>query len=142
MNNISILVGRITQPIELRYTTSNKAVVKLNLAINNSKEDTTFLPITVFGKLAETVSNYCKKGDLIGIQAIIKNHNWTDNEDKTHYDYNFIANKITFLQSKKNDNNEQLNNKSNSEIEKDVMTSHDPFQEFGEQISIEENFLD
>ena len=99
MNN-TILVGRITNNLELRYTTSNKAVVEVPLAINNSKDDTTFIKVTVFGNIAKTVNMYCKKGDMIGVQAMIKNHNWTDKNGNNHYDYSFIANKITFLQTK------------------------------------------
>ena len=77
MNNYTC-VGRITKDIELRYTSSNKAVVQISLAVNNGKDDTSFITLTAFDKLAELVSNYCKKGDLIGTQSIIKNYNWTD----------------------------------------------------------------
>ena len=63
MNNY-ICVGRITKDIELRYTPSNKAVVQISLAVNNGKDDTTFIRLTAFDKLAELVSNYCKKVHL------------------------------------------------------------------------------
>ena len=100
MNNHFGIVGRITKDIELRYTTNNKAVCEVNIAINNGKDDTTFLPITIFGKVAETTSQYCKKGDLVGVSGIIKNHNWEDKEGKKRYDYSFIASKVSFLTTK------------------------------------------
>ena len=133
MNN-TILVGRITNNLELRYTTSNKAVVEVPLAINNSKDDTTFIKVTVFGNTAKTVNMYCKKGDMIGVQAMIKNHNWTDKNGNNHYDYSFIANKITFLQTK------TKNEVEKQEEKKDKYNN--AFEEFGEQIEINDNFLD
>ena len=128
MTNNLILIGRITKDIELRYTSSNKAVVEISLAVNNGKDDTTFIRLTAFDKLAELVSNYCKKGDLIGTQSIIKNHNWEDKNGNKHYDYSFIINKISFLA------------KSNKEVKKQDNTS--VFQEFAEEIEINDQFLD
>lgn len=100
MNNLFILIGRITKDLELRYTKEGKAVLDLNLAINNAKNDTTFITTTVFGKVAETTGKYCQKGDLIGVSGIIKNHNWEDKNGNKHYDYTFLANKVSFLQTK------------------------------------------
>ena len=130
MNNNLILIGRITKDIELRYTPSNKAITEISLAVNNSKDDTTFIRLTAFDKLAELVSNYCKKGDLIGTQSIIKNHNWTDKNGNKHYDYSFIINKISFLAK---GNKEEVKKQDNTSV----------FQEFGDQLEIDvENMLD
>ena len=133
MNNTLICIGRITKDLELRYTTNNKAVVNIPLAINNGKDDTTFIDIVVYGNVAEMTSKYCKKGDLIGAQATIKNNNWTDNNGNKHYDYKFMGYKVTFLSTKKNEDNNQLKQTNNTS---------DPFSEFGEQIEIDNNFLD
>lgn len=133
MNNTLICIGRITRNLELRYTTNNKAVVNIPLAINNGKDDTTFIDIVVYGNVAEMTSKYCKKGDLIGAQATIKNNNWTDNNGNKHYDYKFMGYKVTFLSTKKNEDNNQLKQTNNTS---------DSFSEFGEQIEIDNNFLD
>ena len=132
MNNY-ICVGRITKDIELRYTTSNKAVVQISLAVNNGKDDTTFITLTAFDKLAEIIGKYSKKGDLIGTQSIIKNHNWEDKNGNKHYDYSFIINKISFLAK----GNKQEETKQ--EVKKE---SHNIFQEFGDMIEVNDNFLD
>lgn len=130
MNNNLILIGRITKDIELRYTPSNKAVAEISLAVNNGKDDTTFIRLTAFDKLAELVSKYCKKGDLIGTQSIIKNHNWEDKEGIKHYEYSFIINKISFLAKS---NKEEIKKQDNTSV----------FQEFGDQLEIDvENMLD
>ena len=129
MNNY-ICVARITKDIELRYTPSNKAVAEISLAVNNGKDDTTFIRLTAFDKLAELVSNYCKKGDLIGTQSIIKNHNWEDKNGNKHYEYSFIINKISFLAKA---NKEEAKKQDNTSV----------FQEFGDQLDVDvENMLD
>ena len=137
MNNTILMVGRITKDIELKYTPNNKAVITVNLAIQNGKDDTTFLPITAFGNIAETTSKYCKKGDLIGIKGNIKNHNWQDKEGKMHYDYSFIAERISFLSSKEK---EVKKEQTSNTVEKKDNT--DIFAEFGEQLEINDNFLE
>ena len=63
INNNFIFIGRLTKNPELRYTSSNKAVTQIDLAIANTKDDTTFVPITLFEKMAENVCEYCEKGD-------------------------------------------------------------------------------
>ena len=91
--NKGVIVGRLVRNPELRYTSSNKAVTKITIACNNSKDDTTFLDITIFGKMAETTDKYCQKGDILGIEYIVKNHNWEDAKGNKRYDYTFIANR-------------------------------------------------
>ena len=127
MNNYTC-VGRITKDIELRYTPSNKAIAEISLAVNNGKDDTTFIRLTAFDKLAELVSKYCKKGDLIGTQSIIKNYNWTDKNGNKHYEYSFIINKISFLAK---GNKQEETKKDNTSI----------FETFGEQIEIDTDKL-
>lgn len=134
MINVLMVIGRITKDLELRYTTNNKAVVNIPLAINKGKDDTTFIDVVVYGNIAETTSKYCKKGDLIGVQAKVVNNNWTDKDGKNHYDYKFMGYKVTFLSTKRNEENSQEEQPSNS--------NEDIFSQFGEQISIDDGFLD
>jgi len=134
MNNLFIAVGRITKDLELRYTKDNKAVLDINIALNNDKDDTTFLKVTIWNKIAETTAKYCKKGDLIGVSGLIKNHNWEDEKGK-HYEYNFIGNRVQFLSTKANEINKELKENNTVEI-------NDPFEEFGNQIEVDDNFLD
>ena len=129
INNFTI-IGRLTRDPETRYTKGNKAVTLINIAVNNGKDDTTFIRLTAFDKLAELVSKYCKKGDLIGTQSIIKNHNWEDKNGNKHYDYSFIINKISFLPKA---NKEEVKKQDNTSV----------FQEFGDSLEIDvENMLD
>lgn len=105
MNNF-IIAGRLTKEPELRSTKEGKSVAELNIALRNKKDDTTFLKITAFNQTAEHIAKYCTKGDMLGIQGIIRNHNWTDSNNNKHYDYNFIANSVEFLSLKPKGNEE------------------------------------
>lgn len=121
MNNF-VVIGRLTGDPETRYTKDNKAVTTINVAVNNSKDDTTFLPITLFGKTAETVGKYCKKGDLIAVTGMIRNNNWEDKDGNKHYDYQFIGSRIQFLTTNK------------EAIKKEEKLPDEVFEQFGETI--------
>ena len=125
MNNNFIIIGRITKDLDLRATSNGKSVLKVNIAVQNGKDDTTFIETTIFGKMAETTHTYCRKGDLIGVSGIIKNHNWEDKNGSKHYDYTFLANKVTFLQTKK-ESNQETNSNDNVYLDfGDVLTDED-----------------
>lgn len=136
--NKGVIVGRLVRNPELRYTSSNKAVTKITIACNNLKDDTTFLDVTIFGKMAETTNEYCETGDILGIEYIVKNHNWEDEEGKRHFTYNFIANRVKFISkaSKSTNKVEIPQEQAKNSLNKDV------FEEFGDSVSIDDNFLE
>lgn len=136
--NKGVIVGRLVRNPELRYTSSNKAITKITIACNNSKDDTTFLDITIFGKMAETTNEYCQKGDILGIEYIVKNYNWEDEEGKRHFTYNFIANRVEFISkaSKSTNKVETPQEQAKNSLNKDV------FDEFGDSVSVDDNFLE
>lgn len=134
MNNNFIFIGRLTKSPELRYTSSNKAVAQVDLAIANTKDDTTFVSITLFEKMAENVHKYCEKGDLIGFQGCVKNHNWEDSKGVKHYDYTFLANRMSFLQTKTNNQQEP---KQAENVKKS--TDEQIYADFGDSIEISDD---
>ena len=134
MNNNFFFIGRLTRNPELRYTSSNKAVVQVDLAIANTKDDTTFVQITLFEKMAENVHKYCEKGDLIGFQGCVKNHNWEDSKGVKHYDYTFMANRMSFLQTKTNNQQEP---KQAENVKKS--TDEQIYADFGDSIEISDD---
>lgn len=134
MNNNFFFIGRLTKNPELRYTSSNKAVAQVDLAIANTKDDTTFVQITLFEKMAENVHKYCEKGDLIGFQGSVKNHNWEDNKGNKHYDYTFMANRMSFLQTKTNNQQEP---KQAENVKKS--TDEQIYADFGDSIEISDD---
>ena len=134
MNNNFIFIGRLTKSPELRYTRENKAVTQIDLAVQNGKDDVTFVPITLFGNIAENVCKYCEKGDQVGFQGIVKNHNWEDNKGNKHYDYTFMANRMSFLQTKTNNQQEP---KQAENVKKS--TDEQIYADFGDSIEISDD---
>ena len=99
MNKIE-LIGRIIKDPETRYTKEGKGVSTFTIAVNNTKEDTTFVKITTFSGTSDLIEKYAKKGTLIYVDGIIKNNNYEDKEGHKHYEYVFIGNKIELLSRK------------------------------------------
>ena len=87
--NKVFLMGRLTRDPELRYTTSGMAIARLGLAVNRSwrsqdsrelKEETTFIDVDAFGKQAETLGQYLKKGRPIYVEGRLKLDSWEDKQ--------------------------------------------------------------
>ena len=86
--NKVILAGNLTRDPELRYTPKGTAVAKIGLAINRKwrsetgemKEETTFVDVDCFGKTAETVGQYLKKGRPILIEGRLRYETWEDKQ--------------------------------------------------------------
>lgn len=111
LNNVC-LIGRITRDLELKYIpNSNTAVTKFNLAVDKglskekkqemeSKGQSTadFINITVWGKSAENCANFLSKGRLVGVQGRIQTGKYQDNDGKTIYTTEVVANNVEFLE--------------------------------------------
>ena len=86
--NKVILAGNLTRDPELRYTPKGLAIAKIGLAINRSwktetgeaKEEVTFVDIDAFGKQAETIGQYLKKGRPILVEGRLKLDQWDDKQ--------------------------------------------------------------
>ena len=69
--NRAVLVGRIVAPISVRKTSSGKNVCGLTLAVQNSKDYTSFIECTAWERIAEILAQYGKKGTLLGVEGKI-----------------------------------------------------------------------
>src|SRR5271167_1251187 len=86
--NKVILVGNLTRDPELRYTPKGTAVAKVGLAVNRvwtneageKKEDVTFVDVEVWGRTAENVGQYMRKGRPILIEGRLKLDQWDDKQ--------------------------------------------------------------
>jgi single-strand DNA-binding protein len=86
--NKVILAGNLTRDPELRYTPKGLAVAKLGLAINRTwkdesgqqKEEVTFVDVDAFGRQAEVISQYVKKGKPILVEGRLKLDQWDDKQ--------------------------------------------------------------
>lgn len=112
MNN-SILIGRLTKDPELKYIpSSGTAVSTFTIAIDrdyikkDGTKETDFIPIEVMGKLAEVCANNLNKGRLIGVEGSIRVDSYEKEGEKRTYT-KVHANKIKFLDYKKEDNEKE-----------------------------------
>jgi single-strand DNA-binding protein len=86
--NKVILAGNLTRDPELRYTPKGLAIAKIGLAINRSwktetgeaKEEVTFVDVDAFGKQAETIGQYLKKGRPILVEGRLRLDQWDDKQ--------------------------------------------------------------
>ncbi len=86
--NKVILAGNLTRDPELRYTPKGMAIAKVGLAINRKwksetgemKEEATFVDVDAFGKTAETIGQYLKKGRPILIEGRLRYQTWEDKQ--------------------------------------------------------------
>jgi len=104
MNKI-ILMGRLTRDPEVRYSDDNKAVGRFALAVDRKfKKDggptADFFNCTAFGKTAEFVEKYLRKGTKILITGSIQNDNYTNGHGEQVYAMQVIADEIEFAESK------------------------------------------
>lgn len=84
--NKVILIGNITRDPEIKYTAKGSAVTDVGLAINRNytmesgekREETTFVDIELWGRLAEIASEYAKKGRPVYIEGRLRMDSWED----------------------------------------------------------------
>ncbi|MDS6392579.1 single-stranded DNA-binding protein [Clostridioides difficile] len=112
MNNTT-LIGRLTRDPELKYIPgSGTAVSTFTIAVDrdyikkDGTKETDFIPIEVMGKLAEICANNLTKGRLIGVEGSIRVNSYEKEGEKRTYT-KVHANKIKFLDYKKEDNEKE-----------------------------------
>jgi single-strand DNA-binding protein len=88
--NKVILAGNLTRDPELRYTPKGTAVARITLAVNRtwkgesgeSKEEVSFVDVDVWGRQAEVISQYMKKGRPLLVEGRLKQDTWEDKNTK------------------------------------------------------------
>lgn len=106
--NRVMLMGNLTRDPELRYLPSNMAVVSLGLAINRrwrnqqgeSQEETTFVDCEAFGRSAEVINQYLRKGRPIFIEGRLKLDQWQDKEGHNRSRMKVVIESFQFVDSR------------------------------------------
>jgi single-strand DNA-binding protein len=86
--NKVILMGNLTRDPELRYTPKGKAVARIGLAVNRTwrtetgeqREEVAFVDVDAFGRQAETIAQYMKKGSPLLVEGRLVLHTWEDKQ--------------------------------------------------------------
>lgn len=95
------LIGNMTRDPEVRYTSSQMAVCTVTLAIDRptkagAEKVTDYPRVVVFGKQAESLANYTKKGSKIAVTGTIQTGSYEKNGEKV-YTTDVVANRVEFL---------------------------------------------
>jgi len=153
MNKV-VLVGRLTAKPELRYTASNTAYTRFSVAVNRNftnadgKRDADFINVVAWRKQAETISKFFDKGNLIALEGRLQTGSYDDKDGNKRYTVDVALDNFEFVESKNaratgdsvnfepTPYDYQDNNGAGVNIE------NDPFAEFGDSVSIDDNFLE
>lgn len=114
MLNQVVIVGRLTKDPELVKTESGKKVTTVTVAVPRSFKnteglyETDFLKCILWNAVAASTTEYCHKGDIIGVKGRLQNRTYEDEEKNSHTVTEIIAEKVTFLTSS-NKNEEETN---------------------------------
>ncbi len=84
--NKVILIGNLTRDPEIKYTPKGTAIADIGLAVNRTystdsgekREEVTFIDVTLWGRVAEIVGEYCKKGRPLYVEGRLQLDSWDD----------------------------------------------------------------
>ena len=150
--NKYIATGNLVREPELNYSRTGAAFFRNAIAVKDDykKDVTHFFNFTAFGKTAETMASYLKKGSKVLIEAsLVQNSYEKDGQKRTTIELN--VNRFEFLDSKNsqnnapqgNNNNWQGNNQGsvNNRPQGNYNAENDPFMSSGQNISIDPDDL-
>ena len=159
MNRVD-LVGRLTRDPELRHTNSGRAVCQISLAINrtftnqNGEREADFINVVVWDKQAENVCKYVTKGRLVSVEGRLQSRSYDDKDGKKVYVTEVVALSVQFLSSGSNNGSTSSSYNEPSPFDnipepsvptqqpvQSVSVEKDPFESFGESVTISDNDL-
>ncbi len=117
MYNMVYLIGRLTADPEVTKLDTGKKVSTITLAVQRSYKNSNgiyeadFVRCILWDGIADRVSEYCHKGDLIAIRGSIRNSSYVNEKEEKKYKTEILVEKVSFLSSK-------LEDSSKEEIEK------------------------
>ena len=151
--NKAILIGRLTAKPELRYA-GGVSTVRFTVAVNRNftnadgKRDADFINVVAWRKQAETISKFFDKGNLIALEGRLQTGSFNDKDGNKRYTMDVVADNVQFLESKQQSQRRTQDDVSPYDYQSDMNASTgvnidtDPFADFGDSVSIDDNFLE
>lgn len=105
INNVC-LVGRLTRPVDLRYTSNGTAFGLFSLAIDRNykkesgEKETDYINCVIWRKPAVNLSNFTKKGSLIGVEGRLQSRSYENKEGQKVYVTEALVENFSLLESK------------------------------------------
>ena len=105
MLNTCVLMGRLTADPELRTTQSGKSVASFSLAVDrdfqqNVEKQADFISVVAWGKTAEFIDKYFRKGRMIAVVGRIQTRTYTDKDGNNRKVVEVVADKVSFTGEK------------------------------------------
>ncbi|MCG3153697.1 MAG: Single-stranded DNA-binding protein [bacterium] len=106
--NKVMLIGHVGRDPEIKYTPGGLAVATFSVATNESFKDkegkqqdrTEWHRIVAFGRTAEVMGEYLKKGQLVYVEGRLQTRSWDDDKGQKRYITEIVANSVQFLSRK------------------------------------------
>jgi len=125
--NKVFLIGRLTRDPELRRIPSGAAVTEFSLAVNRyykdasgeRKEETSFVDIVVWGKKAETFSEYVSKGEEVLIIGRLKQDRWTTDDNQNRSKIRITCESFQFLSKRGQRNSGSADDQKDDNLDSD-----------------------
>jgi single-strand DNA-binding protein len=103
--NKVFLIGNLTRAPELRYTPSGTAVADLRLAVNRNyttqggekRDETCFLTVVVWGKQAESSTEYLDKGSPVMVEGRLQTRDWETKDGQKRNVVEVVAERVQFM---------------------------------------------
>ncbi|WP_203625594.1 single-stranded DNA-binding protein [Lacticaseibacillus mingshuiensis] len=100
MNNVN-MIGRLAMDVKVGNNVSTSLLAVKRIYKSADSEDTDFIPISTFGRNADVLSKYCKKGDKVGVSGRIKTSTYTDKQGVAQHGFEVVAEHIYLLSNSK-----------------------------------------
>ena len=106
MQNIVFLIGRLVNDPELKKSENNKDYMSVTLAVQRSFKnsdgiyESDFIRCILWNGIATNVSDYCKKGDLVGVRGRIQTRNYENKDGNKVYVTEVVCDNMRMLESK------------------------------------------
>lgn len=112
--NKVMIIGRLGQDPEMRYTPSGRPLTKFQLAANRTwttadgekKSETEWFNIVAWGKLAEICNQYLKKGQQVYVEGRLHTRRWQDDDGANHSSVEVITQEMIMLDGRAIDEND------------------------------------
>ena len=100
MHNVVYLIGRLTEDPTLKNIGDEKDMLTINLAVQRSYK-TDFIRCILWNGIAKSTSDYCHKGDLVGVKGRLQTRKYKNEQEEEKYITEVIVDKVSFLASKR-----------------------------------------
>lgn len=146
MNKV-MLVGRLTRDPETRTGQAGIVTTRFTVAVNrnfvdrNGERGADFISCVAFGKNAENIGRFCKKGMLVSVEGNIRTGSYDQPDGTKRYTTDILCNVVNFLSRPdggiptNNDNNNYQSSASKEDVPSTDL-EEDPFKSFGDEITL------